>query len=105
MSDKKKDPKKKESLPNNQPDNQKNLQQRHPFLRGNPNKQVPPKKNYSKLFILGVMILGGLFFYNAFKQTKPQDLVIFSDFTELVESGEVGEVIIPRRNKIQVYCW
>ena len=67
---------------------------RHPFLRGNPNKQVPPKKNYSKLFILGVMILGGLFFYNAFKQTKPQDLVIFSDFTELVESGEVGEVII-----------
>ena len=62
MSDKKKDPKKKESLPNNQPDNQKNLQQRHPFLRGNPNKQVPPKKNYSKLFILGVMILGGLFF-------------------------------------------
>ena len=71
MSDKKKDPKKKESLPNNQPDNQKNLQQRHPFLRGNPNKQVPPKKNYSKLFILGVMILGGLFLSLWLKEFSP----------------------------------
>ena len=86
--------KKKEFSQNNQTDNQTDSQKEHPSSGGNPNNQVPPKKNYSKLFILGMAILGVLFFYNVFKQTKPQDLVTFSDFTNLVESREVSEVII-----------
>ena len=60
MSEQNKDQrKKKEVSQNSQTDNQTDSQKGHPSSGGNPNNQVPPKKNYSKLFILGVMILGG----------------------------------------------
>ncbi len=74
-------------------DNQKNDPKGYPPKK-NPNNQAPPKKNYSMLFFLSLILLGSFFFYNLFNQTKPQDLVIFTDFTNLVESSEVGEVII-----------
>ena len=75
------------------PNNQGNSSKEH-SSQEDPNKRVPPKKDYSKLFLLSAVLLGGLFFYNLFNQTTPQGFIAFTDFTNLVDSSQVIEVVI-----------
>ena len=75
------------------PNNQGNSPKEH-SSQEDPNKRVPPKKDYSKLFLLSAVLLGGLFFYNLFNQTTPQGFIAFTDFTNLVDSSQVIEVVI-----------
>ena len=73
-------------------DNQGNSPKGDPLLEEP--EQLPPKKNFPRLFLLSLILLGVFFFYNLFNQTRPQGFIAFTDFTNLVDSSQVIEVVI-----------